>query len=173
MSSETQAGTQIEYGVVREADGAMRSGIDLSSSGSSFRYGVEITAPGACDTCVIKENCYGSGATVWAEAETELSIGDSVRLEMRPGTVLRATGWVYGIPLLALAAGLLIGYYLLFGTATEQTRVLLSAGLALGGMVGAGAVLTRFNDWIGNRVTIKAFRTAETVRPAEPESSPA
>lgn len=144
--------SQIEYGVVREAPA-----LDDAISGE-HEYGVEITAPGSCNACVIKENCYGTGAMVRARSSQPLRAGESVRLEMRAGTVLRATVWVYGIPLLALIAGLLPGHYLFFSGLVEQQRVLLSAGLGLGLMFAAGWVLSRLNDWIGRRVTIRAFR---------------
>jgi positive regulator of sigma E activity len=150
---------QVEYGVVREIErSAAARSVQTGTSGTAS-YGVEITTPGACDQCLIKDNCYGSGAVVWANADEPLAVGDHVRLEMRPGTVLRATGWVYGIPLLALAAGLLAGYYLAFRNLGEQARVLLSTGLAFGLMVAAGAILARLNDWVSRRITIEAFRT--------------
>ena len=146
--------TQIEYGIVRETENS--PGASVAPRGA--RFGIEITAPGACDECVIKDNCYGSGSLVWATSNDALRRGDAVRLEMRAGTVLRATGWIYGIPLLAIAIGILSGYYLFFAGLAEQPRVLLTALLGLGLMVGAGVILSRFNDWIGSRISIRAFR---------------
>ncbi len=143
------AETQVEFGIVREIDGEPTLG--------RSRVGVEITAPGECDRCLIKENCYASGSLVWATSTSPLAPGAAVRLEMRAGTVLKATGWIYGIPLVALATGLLAGFYRFFDGMAEQPQVLLSAALGLSLMGVAGALMSRFNEWIGSRISIQAF----------------
>lgn len=139
-----------EYGIVREVPAAG----DLKSP----RYGIEITVPGACDVCAVKGNCYGSGSMVHAYSPDALQPGEQVRLEMRRGTILKATAWVYGIPLVAILAGVLAGHQWLFASSAEPARVLLSAGLGVGMMLGAGYVLTRLNEWVGSRLTITAYR---------------
>jgi sigma-E factor negative regulatory protein RseC len=137
---------QTEYGVVREID-------------HGARYGIEITVPGACDTCAIKGNCYGTGAMVWATSHEPLDVGDQVRLQMRRGTVLKATAWVYGIPLVAIVLGILAGYMWLFAAQPEQPRVLLSFALGVGLMAAAGFLLARLNTWVAGRLTIRAVKT--------------
>lgn len=142
---------EAEYGVVREVE---------RPSGSRARFGIEITVPGVCDSCVIRDNCYGAGSRVWAASEEQLEPGDEVRLEMRRGTVLKATAWVYGIPLVAVLSGTLAGHRWLFATRPEEPRVLLSFALGVGLMLASGFVLARLNDWVGRRLTITAHAIA-------------
>lgn len=143
---DEHAMVEAEYGVVREVDDA----------GRGPRYGIEITVPGVCDRCVIKENCYGKGSMVWATASAALEPGRPVRLTMRRGTVLKATAWVYGIPLVAVVLGTLAGHSWLFANRPEEPRVLLSFALGVGLMGLAGLVLAKLNDWVGTRLTIEA-----------------
>ncbi|MFP4112868.1 MAG: SoxR reducing system RseC family protein [Spirochaetota bacterium] len=161
MSVDEHRMVEAEYGVVREIERAE------PGSATAPRYGVEITVPGVCDSCAIKENCYGAGSVVWAQADEDLQPGDPVRLEMREGTVLKATAWVYGVPLASVFLGTLVGYRWLFASHAEEPRVLLSFGLGVGLMLLAGLVLAKLNDWIGKRLTIRAYRT-RAMAPAEP-----
>ena len=139
---------EAEYGVVRQTE---------RTDGGEQRFGVEITVPGVCDRCVIKDNCYGAGSVVWAQSPDRLEPGDTVRLEMRRGTVLLATTWVYGLPLAAVMIGTLLGYEL-FSSQPEQSRVLLSFALGAGLMLLTGFVLSRLNSWVGNKLHIVAVR---------------
>ena len=150
---DEHAMVEAEYGIVRE----------VTEAPHGPRYGIEITVPGVCDRCVIKENCYGKGAMVWASAAAaaELEPGRAVRLIMRPGTVLKATSWVYGIPLVAVVVGTLVGHNWLFASRPEEPRVLLSFALGVGLMGLAGFVLARLNHWVGNRLTIQAEPVTE------------
>lgn len=148
MSANDHATIEAEQGVVREIDGT-----------GSARYGIEITVPGVCDRCAIRDNCYGAGSMVWASADEDLRPGDEVRLDMRGGTVLKATAWVYGIPLVAVFTGTLAGHRWLFASHAEEPRVLLSFALGVGLMLGAGFVLSRLNQWVGRRLTIRVSRT--------------
>lgn len=157
---------EAEYGIVREIERpragsshAPESSLEIvTRAAASPRYGIEITLPGVCDRCVIKENCYGAGSMVWAGSDEALEPGDFVRLEMRPGTVLKATAWVYGIPLIAIVTGVVAGHEWFFASLTEQARVLLSVGLGAGLMGTAGWVLARLNEWAARRLTITARR---------------
>ena len=145
MSANDHAMIETEQGVVRE----------VADSGAA-RYGIEITGPGVCDRCAIKDNCYGAGSMVWASSDEPLRAGDEVRLDMERGTVLKATAWVYGIPLVAVFAGTLVGHRWLFASHAEEPRVLLSFGLGVGLMLAVGFVLSRLNQWVGRRLTIRA-----------------
>jgi positive regulator of sigma E activity len=147
VSATDHAMIEAEQGVVRE----------VADSGGA-RYGIEITVPGVCDRCAIRDNCYGAGSVVWASADEDLRPGDPVRLDMERGTVLKATAWVYGIPLVAVFLGTLAGHGWLFASRPEQTRVLLSFGMGVGLMLTAGLVLAKLNDWVGKRLTIRARR---------------
>lgn len=146
-----------EYGVVRRVEPGQQR---WPQPASPTRYGVEITVPGECDSCAIKENCYSAKRVVWTTSEEELATGDSVRLEMQPGTILKATGWVYGIPLISVLFGVLAGYFLLFAGRPEQPRVLLSATLGILLMLISGTVLAKLNDWVSERITIRASLSA-------------
>ena len=160
MSATDHAMVETEQGVVREVGGT-----------GSARYGIEITVPGVCDRCAIKDNCYGAGSMVWASADEDLRPGDEVRLDMERGTVLKATAWVYGIPLVAVFAGTLVGHRWLFASYAEEPRVLLSFGLGVGLMLAAGFALSRLNEWVGRRLTIRASR--ERARDSRPDRSAA
>jgi positive regulator of sigma E activity len=153
-----------EYGIVREVegDGAARESATeiVVRAASEPRYGIEITIPGVCESCAVKGNCYGAGSMVWAESDEALRPGDYVRLDMKQGTVLKATGWVYGIPLVSVVLGTLAGYRWLFSGRPEEPRVLLSFALGVGLMIAAGFVLSKLNDWIGRRLTIRAHRAS-------------
>ncbi len=154
MSDRRQArsagAVETEYGVVRRAVRETPDG--------THRYQVEITLPGTCDRCVIRENCYGAGSVVEAVSHEPLAPGDNVRLEMRRGTVLKATAWVYGVPLTALFGGIVAGHEWLFASRAEQPRVLLSFGLGVGLLLATGYLLSRLNHWVGERLTITACR---------------
>ncbi len=151
MSGACREYVDTEYGVVRE--------VPAANDGPERRlYGIEITIPGTCDRCAIKDNCYGTGSMVYAASSDALEAGDTVRLEMRHGTVLKATAWVYGIPLVAILIGVFAGHQWLFASSPEPARVLLSVGLGAAMMVGAGRVLAKLNDWVGSRLTITAYR---------------
>ena len=142
-----------EYGVVRTVE---RTPSRWPQPTGPARYGVEVTVPGECDRCVIKESCYSTKRVVWTSSEQSLQTGDSVRLEMQPGTILKATGWVYGIPLISVLSGVLAGYFWLFAGRAEQPRVLLSTALGIGLMLLTGTVLAKLSDWVSTRLTINA-----------------
>ena len=160
MSANDDHGmVETEYGVVRE----------VASQDGGPRYGIEITVPGVCDRCVIKDNCYGAGAMVWASADEDLRPGTPVRLDMQHGTVLKATAWVYGIPLVAVVLGTLAGHSWLFASHAEEPRVLLSFGLGVGLMLAFGFVLSRLNEWVGRRLTIRATHAPAHAHGADSE----
>ena len=156
---------EAEYGVVREvrveSDGALSVAVHAVGV---HAVGVQVTVPGACDRCAIRENCYGAGSLVWAETEDDLAPGETVRLEMRPGTILAATAWVYGIPLAAVVAGTLGAWAGPFRQFAEHSRVLSSFGVGVAMMLVAGFVLSRLNRWIGGKLRIVAVRDG---RPAD------
>jgi positive regulator of sigma E activity len=151
MNGEGHDTVDTEYGIVREVPA------DDTVTGRPI-YGVEITIAGTCDRCVIKESCYGTGSMVHAASPDALEAGDTVRLEMRHGTILRATAWIYGIPLVAILTGVLAGHQWIFASSAEPARVLLSVGLGAAMMAAAGYVLAKLNDWVGSRLTITAYR---------------
>ena len=142
---------EAEYGVVREVEQPTGR-----PDAGTRTYGIEITIPGECDRCAIRGNCYGAGSQVWASSAERLEPGDSVRLEMRPRTVLKATAWVYGIPLVSVLLGTLLGHRWLFASRAEEPRVLLSFALGVATMLVSGLVLARLNSWVGQRLTITA-----------------
>lgn len=71
--------------------------------------------------------------------------GQAVTLRIPHASVLGLTAIVYGVPLVAFLAGLLLGHAVLFDELVEEARALASFGLGLGGLFVAGLV-TVFTD---------------------------
>ena len=143
----------VDTGVVRE----IRSVGDTTEE--STRYGVEIIASDSCERCALVENCHGVGSVVWVNSTAELSVGQSVQLQLVPGTIMKATGWLYGLPLTAVVAGVLTGYLWLFSGSAESTRVLLSTATGLGMMLAVGTVMYRVNYRLHEPLTLLAKPT--------------
>lgn len=82
-------------------------GIIMSVEGKAAQ--VKVTRPASCRTC----GMCGLGADptriVKARAEIQVAAGDWVVLEMEDSRVLKAAMIVYGVPVLGLIVGLLIG----------------------------------------------------------------
>ena len=97
---------------------------------------VQITRGAACDTCHAKGACapLSRGSIVTFEAEDPLNCepGDLVEVAIAEGAVLKAVGWVYGLPIaLALILSLAIWNWM----PDPEGRDLMAAG---GFIAGAG-----------------------------------
>lgn len=157
MSHTDSVIPEAEYGIVRAVEQEPGT---WPKPDPAPRYGIEVTVPGACDSCAVQENCYATHKMVWTDSNEQLAAGDKVRIEMQPGTILKATGWVYGIPLLAVMLGILLGYLWLFAGRPEEPRVLLSALLGVGLMLAVGTLLAKLNGWVAGRVRVVAHRVS-------------
>lgn len=83
---------------------------------------VEVTPPrarvrtersGACESCGARGACAGLGggrdALVWVDDPLGVRVGERVVVAVPEGTVLRASFWVYLVPVAALVAGAVAG----------------------------------------------------------------
>lgn len=74
---------------------------------------VRIQPQEGCSSCALSEFCVGSkqdSPTVKATASDDIKQGDAVEVTLDGSLLLRATAIMYGIPLLAFLAGVLVGY---------------------------------------------------------------
>lgn len=121
-----------------------------------MQYGVEVVGSGACESCALVKNCHGVGSIVWTRSATTLYVGQIVHLEMLPGAVLRVAGWGYGMPLVAVVAGILAGYLWLFAGSAENVRVLLSTATGIGTMLAVGVLMSRMGHRLAKRSIVRA-----------------
>lgn len=81
----------------------------------------------ACDALTTKKSC-----VLRCEKEIECQVGDLVELSLAQPTFLKATYVMYGLPLIGLILGIIMGYggYCFFNTINEDVWVL------VGGLIG-------------------------------------
>ncbi len=86
-----------ETGVVTKTDGAMAK--------------VAVQKRGACEGCAVRGVCETSddGMEIEAFNPVQAQIGQTVKIFIKPQTYLKGTIIVYGIPLSAFIAGVIIG----------------------------------------------------------------
>lgn len=87
---------------------------------------MEITSEGACRSRALVKPCFGSGSLVTANSQVRLTVGRLVSLEMTPGNIVKATGWVCGVPLAGLIVAIPGSYFRLFSGHGEIVHALLS-----------------------------------------------
>lgn len=127
-------------------------------SSDSRQVTFRIIRTGACDVCSIREQCYRNDGVVsvpraqvqgldGAAARTE-----TVKLRIPNTSVLRLTGIVYGFPLVAFFAGLLLGYYLFFPGVGENMQALGSFGTGAALLALAGFGIYRFDRRVARAV---------------------
>lgn len=128
-----------------------------SSDGGQVTF--RIIRTGACDACSIREQCYRNDGVVSVPRSqvqgldgAAVASTETVKLRIPNTSVLRLTGLVYGLPLVAFFAGLLLGYYLIFPGVGENMQALGSfvTGAALLGLAGFG--IYRFDRRVARAV---------------------
>jgi positive regulator of sigma E activity len=77
----------------------------------------------------------------------------AVRLRIRNASVLGLSAVVYGLPLLAFVIGLVLGYFVLFPGLGPTYQPLGAFGVAVGFLALAGAVISRFDRQVQDRVS--------------------
>lgn len=96
---------------------------------SPDRVLVQISRGAACDTCHAKGACAplsrGSIVTFEAQDSFGCDFGDQVQVSIAEGAVLKAVGWVYGLP---LALALIVSLTIWNWAPSQETRDLLAAG---------------------------------------------
>ena len=135
------------------------------------RLEVQVTTPGACDSCPIHDNCYGAGKTVWMPKQEGIGAGDHVRFSISNTSVLKISALVYGIPLLAVLAGILGGYLWLFRSLSSDPKTLLSVAVGAALFVLSGFVISRLDPRIRNGLSYSIAR-ADGLRDSPPASPP-
>jgi sigma-E factor negative regulatory protein RseC len=102
---------------------------------------VQVERSSACAQCGLQETeeLLGGGKVVFqAFNEAKAKVGDRVLVRVQQAAYVKATGIVFGIPVLLMIAGAVGGWYLagLFHAAPEGMAALLSmAGLIAGGFL--------------------------------------
>ncbi|MFO8065685.1 MAG: SoxR reducing system RseC family protein [Spirochaetia bacterium] len=125
----------------------------------------QIVRTGACDVCSIREQCYRNDGVVsvprshvhGADARG-LDATDSVNLRIRNTSVLGLTGIVYGIPLVAFFAGLLLGHFVLFAGAGPTLQPLGAFASAMAGLGAAGWGIKRYDRRVSGSVRYEVDR---------------
>lgn len=116
---------------------------------------VRITVPADCESCAVRENCYAAGRVVRAPAPAEVQPQDTVRVVIENAGVLGISALLYGVPLAATLAGILAGYYLLFGGMGEDPRVLLSFAVGVGMIAVSGVFIAAVDRRRSGRVRVR------------------
>ena len=124
--------------------------------GSDLEYDVEIVESGGCSACALATTCKGTGSRLQARSHRRLRIGQLVRLEPLPGSVLRATGLVYGLPLAVVLVAVFVVYFGLSDAVAESVRVGLSVAAASIAMAMSGIAMARVQRRIASRVGLRA-----------------
>ncbi len=146
-----------EYGIVTKADDG--------------KLEVRVTTPGACDSCPIHDSCYASGNVVSVPQQGDFRVNDRVRFSISNASVLKISALVYGLPLLGVLAGIVVGYLLLFRSMADDPRILASVGLGVALFLGAGYIVSRLDRVIRNRLSYDiAPAGSPAKRPEEPPS---
>ena len=125
---------------------------------------VRVLAPGACDSCPIHDSCYSSGKLVWLPQQQGLGVDDYVRFSITNASVLKISALVYGLPLLGVLGGILVGYLWLFRSFASDPKTLLSVALGVALFLASGFLVSRLDSRIKNRLSY-------TITPAEPPSN--
>lgn len=126
-----------EYGVVEA----------VTDDGTTVR----ITMPAACDQCTIRESCHAAGKTVTVPTVYDMVRAQPVRLVIRHASVLQATLVIYGIPFIALLAGLFGSYFVVFAGHAEETRILLSFAVGAAALLVSGFLVARLDRRLERR----------------------
>lgn len=151
LNSTQHEYSDLEVGIVR----GTRSARD-PHGGSDLEYEVEIVESGACGACALATACKGTGARLQARSHLRLRIGQLVRLEPLPGSVLKATGLVYGLPLAMVLVAVFVVYLGLSDAVAETVRVGLSVAAAAIAVAMSGIAMARVQRRIASRVGLRA-----------------
>ena len=142
------------------------------------RMDLRISKPEQCDACAIRESCYGRGNVISVPRQAGIREHDTVVLSIRNASILGLSALIYGVPLLGLLVGMIVGYYGLFAGLADTAKTLASAGVGVG-LLGACGFVVRL---IGRRISAAIeYRTqrlgeetertgAESIRSNEPDS---
>ncbi|HUX19632.1 MAG TPA: SoxR reducing system RseC family protein [Spirochaetia bacterium] len=133
-----------EYGIVTRTAGG--------------KLAVKVISPGSCDSCPIHDNCYSSGKVVWLPRQEGIGVNDHVHFSISNASVLKVTALVYGVPLLGVMGGIILGYLLLFRSLADDPRTLASVGLGVFLFLAGGFLVSRLDAILKNRLSYSVVR---------------
>lgn len=132
---------------------------------SGDKMDLRITQPEQCDSCAIRESCYGRGNIVTVPREAGVEVNDSVELEIEHTSILGLSALMYGLPLAGLLAGVLSGYYGLFAVLAETGRTLASVATGLALLSVCALVVRLVGRRISDRIEYRVHRIFAEMEP--------
>jgi positive regulator of sigma E activity len=126
-----------EQGVVRRSDGS--------------EVAVEITSPGECENCGAHDACRRAGGVLQIRTSTNFDVGSAVRLRVKGVSLLGATAVAYGIPLVSLFLGLVVGYAL-FLPLGESSAAGLASLIGIACLIVSGFIVKSLDRRLGPKV---------------------
>lgn len=123
------------------------------------KLAIEVTTPGACESCPVHGNCYASGRLVWVPARDGIRINDHVRFSISNTSVLKISALIYGIPFAAVIGGILLGYLWLFRSFADDPKTLVSFGLGVLFFAAAGFAVSRLDRGLRNKLVYTIVRS--------------
>lgn len=125
---------------------------------------VSVMGSDACHECGAKLFCSASGGeenTVEVRDPFGVQAGDLVRFVIRGEAMFRVAGLLYGIPLLLILAGLLIGMYLFDPGILPRELWAFILGLGMAGIYYLGLFFSGESSAVGNMPSIVFIRDVE------------
>jgi len=116
------------------------------------RVKVELVRGASCKSCSMRGMCFGRNtpAVFDLESDLDLSPGDRVQLEISPSTRVLTSLMVFGLPLLSLFAGYLIG--------SRWLAELPAIGIAFGATALSFLLMKQIDKKYGNRLQVRIGR---------------
>lgn len=141
------------------------------------KLAIKVTSSGSCESCPIHGNCYSSDQLVWVPAKEGIRVNDHVRFSILNTSVLKMSTLVYGLPLVAVFAGILLGYLWIFRSFGSDPKSLLSFGMGVLFFFTAGFVVSRLDRNMRGKLQYAVTRVqppegAEAERSLGPAESP-
>ncbi len=121
--------------------------VELTDCGAKVRVDRESACGGNCVSC---KGCPASAVIVECTVSEKLSIGDEVRLVMDNGSFFKNAALGYGLPIVLMIVGAVVGY---FALKSEGASVL---GAITGVVLGMMALKIGFKN---RKIRIMATRT--------------
>lgn len=147
-----------EYGIVTQSAGG--------------KLAIKVISPGSCDSCPIHDNCYSSGQVVWVPRREGLRVNDHVHFSITNASVLKISALVYGVPLLGVLGGIILGYLLLFRSLADDPRILSAVGLGVILFLAAGFLVSKLDAKLKDRLSYSVVRANAPVPSAKPNEEP-
>ncbi len=108
-----------------------------------------------CASCKSKSLCHVNEKKFDLPFESGHNVGENVLVKMENISILKATSIVYGIPLIALVGGILLGYYVIFKNITNVDLKSVYSFLIGCGFIGLSYFVIKILDkHAGNKINI-------------------